>query len=529
MGLRDFFRRSRQDTSRAPQRRGSSFTLTYHVHDVRETADLILREYGSGRTSRLAEGWTTVPQTPDAVVRSQLQVLRARSRDGMQNYDHAKRFRQLVVSNVLGAKGIGLQAKTTDSDGRPDTLANIALQNAWKEWGRKENCDVEGTLSWRAMQRAALGTVAEDGEAFLRLYRGKSFGPFAFQVQLLDPELLDVTLDRSLSNGNYIRHGIEFNQRHRPVAYWVCDTREDFRQHYIFTYRWGGNHVRVPADSMIHLYVKDKAGLRRGIPWLAVPLMRMNMLQAYEDTAIVNARGGASKMGHYYQEEGGRFAGDASADATNPENAPEIEEFEPGITRKLPVGVKFEGWDPTYPHEQYPAFWKACLRSIAAGCGVSYNLLANDLENVNYSSLREGRLSDEDIWTAIQDWLIEDLCDPVYRSWLQVALLAGAVRVSGGGGRVLGVLRPDREEKYQAVEWWPRIWKWVDPAKEVSGAMDEIDHGVRSKSHYIRSRYGDPSAMLEEIRTEIKSSPAPSTAKSRTTAVDEEEEEDEEE
>jgi len=267
---------------------------------------------------------------------------------------------------------------------------------------------------------------------------------------------------------------------------------------------------------MIHLFSKERAGQRRGIPWLSTPLLRLNMLQAYEDAAIVASRGGAAKMGHYFQEAGGRFTGDASEDPSDPENNPEIEEFEPGISRKLPPGVRFEGWDPSYPHEQFPAFVKSCLRSVAAGLGISYNLLANDLEGVTYSSLREGRLSDEDVWRTFQDWLIGDICEPVYRGWLRMALLAQAIPVASNNGRALGFLRLDREEKYQTVRWWPRTWKWVDPENEVSAAMEEIDHGVRSRGDYIRSRGGDPSRVFAEIEGERGRTGAPSNEPSET-------------
>jgi capsid protein len=46
------------------------------------------------------------------------------------------------------------------------------------------------------------------------------------------------------------------------------------------------------------------------------------------------------------------------------------------------------------------------LRGAANGAGVSYNALANDLENVNYSSIRAGVQEDQAHWKTLQQFMI---------------------------------------------------------------------------------------------------------------------------
>ena len=62
----------------------------------------------------------------------------------------------------------------------------------------------------------------------------------------------------------------------------------------------------------------------------------------------------------------------------------------PGMYETLPEGYDFRAYESQYPSATYGEFTKAHLRRIATGLGVSYNTLAEDLEGVNYSSIRSG-------------------------------------------------------------------------------------------------------------------------------------------
>ncbi|MCI0539082.1 MAG: phage portal protein [Verrucomicrobiales bacterium] len=69
-------------------------------------------------------------------------------------------------------------------------------------------------------------------------------------------------------------------------------------------------------------------------------------------------------------------------------------EVSPGQFETRPVGFEFQTFDPQHPTQAFPFFVKTFLRGIASGLGVSYNTLANELEGVNFSSIRAG-VSDE--------------------------------------------------------------------------------------------------------------------------------------
>ncbi len=98
----------------------------------------------------------------------------------------------------------------------------------------------------------------------------------------------------------------------------------------------------------------------------------------------------------------GQYVGDETDSAGNP-----ISNAEPGIFETLPAGYKFSSFLPEHPTAQYGAFIKGSLRGVSAGLGVSYNSLANDLEGVNFSSMRVGAIDERDNWKNLQAWMIE--------------------------------------------------------------------------------------------------------------------------
>jgi len=52
----------------------------------------------------------------------------------------------------------------------------------------------------------------------------------------------------------------------------------------------------VPASDVFHLFVPERAEQLRGYTWLHAVLMRAQMLQGYEEAALVAARVGATRL-----------------------------------------------------------------------------------------------------------------------------------------------------------------------------------------------------------------------------------------
>ena len=140
--------------------------------------------------------------------------------------------------------------------------------------------------------------------------------------------------------------------------------------------------------------------------------------------------------------------------------------MEGGTFVKLPPGMKISKFDPAYPNGEFDAFSKSILRSVAVGLGVSYSKLSGDLTSTNYSALREGALDERDEWMTIQQWLADNLHEPVFEQWLPWSLLMGQITLPNGKA-----LPAEKIEKYRNHSWQPRRWPWVDPTKDINAAI----------------------------------------------------------
>ena len=441
------------------------------------------RSYGAAGGEDFIHSWLQQPESIDSLVKSSLSILRARSREQVQNNDYARRFIGMVKTHVVGPDGFVFQSRTTDLDGTLDKLANDAIEDNFNDWSKRGNCDVTGRLSFKEMQRLIVSTVAEDGECFVIRTMG---GRYQYRLQLVDAEQLPVKYSADHTNGNKIKFGIESDDYGKPVAYHFADKNANSY------HKEGSDYWRVPAEDVYHIFIPEKINQKRGLPWMSTALLRMKMLNGFEDAALVNARVGASKMGFFTSADGRGYEGDArDADGSI------ISEVTPGTLEQLPDGVDFKTFDPTYPSNEFGTFVSNALRGIASGLGVSYHKLGNDLSSVNYSSGRLGELEDRETWKTLQDWLTDTFLVPVYEDWLSTQLHGTEnIKVNGSA------LKPDRELKYKKVIFQGRRWQWVDPQKEVNAQEKQIALGLRSRSDIIREQGRDPDDVWLEMQRE---------------------------
>lgn len=448
------------------------------------------RLFDAGTSDRLTGSWSTMPLTADDVVRRNQRVLVARSREQAANNDHARAFLRMCCQNIIGPRGIQLQSQAKDPDGSLDVAANTAIEAAWVEWCKAENCDVTGRLPFRQIQSLAVQTAARDGEFFVQIVTGRDAGPWGFGLNVIDPQRCPVDLDEvSLPNGRFIRHGIEFNQFGRPTAYYFTTLKAEESD-----YSYGGRaFVRIAAADIIHLFVTDLIGQKRGLPWMSTALWRMQQLKQLEGAALVSAREGANKTGFFEWEEG--YGPEAVDDAGEPI---ELEiESEAGVYHELPAGARFKEANPTYPSGEFAPFSKHQLRGISAGLGVAYNNLASDLEGVNYSSIRQGTLDEREHWKNQQEWVVESLLSGIFARWIKRALLAGRIKSKGVP------LPAAKLDKFSAVTWQPRRWDWIDPNADVKAAVLAKNNLLMSPSQIIRDRGQDPQTVWRDIARDI--------------------------
>jgi lambda family phage portal protein len=452
----------------------------------------LAREFAGGTSRPITASWTTQDRHVNQSLLQHLRVLRARSRDLERNNDYAKHFLRLVTDNVVGPSGMSLQVQAKRPDGKLDSLDSDACEQAFARWSRAANCDVARRLSFTALQRLIVRQVARDGEVLIRRWPR---GPFNYQLQLLDPALLNENYNDELASGNRVRMGVEVNSFDEPVAYYLLKREsQDPRTGLSYTQ---GDYVRVLASEMWHLFVPEFTGQYRGVPWMSTTLIRQKRLSSFEEAALGAAEEGAKKLAWIKSPDGdiapladGSSNTDGSATDDINSGTLSTDSFDVAYGH-LPPGYDVESWDPKYPEAYFGAFVKATLRGIGAGLGVAYHKLGNDLEGVNYSSARSGELNERDVWKALQVWLIDSFCAPVYSEWLPNAILTGEL-----------ALPMSKKDKFDAAVWQGRRWDWVDPEKDVNANVTAIDNCLTSRRRVIAAMGNDPDEIFAELREE---------------------------
>jgi lambda family phage portal protein len=420
--------------------------------------------------------WVVSPTTIDYQIRTNLYRLRANARDLALNNPIVRQYLQLLAQNVIGPKGIRLQAQVRNNDGKLNKGINNKIEFAWADFW--DSPFVDGKMSGVSGEQTLIKSVARDGEIFVRMCIGRQFNRHAFALQIIDPDLVDHTYNRPRSGTqNEVRLGIEVDEWGRSAAVWIWNS-------YPQDINSGTPHqrTRIPAAEILHVFDPERANQSRGFTWINSVMLPLQHMDGFMEAALVAARTGACAFPIFEQNEM------SLAD----ENAKDFRvELNPGSGFALPAGLKVSNYIPTYPNIAVGDFIKAELRFFSSGMHVSYNALSNDLEGVNYSSIRSGLLIERDRWMVLQQWWISEFRQKVYEAWLPCSMLSGAL-----------VLDSRDPAKFMAVKWTPRGWKWVDPLKDVNAAVIAIENGLASRTSILGEKGEDFEDTCEELADE---------------------------
>lgn len=396
--------------------------------------------YEGARRSRRTQGWRADGTGPQAEVEGALVELRNRSRDLVRNNAWAAAGLDISVAYQVGY-GITPRSRTGDPD--VDRQVNAEFE-AWAK-----GCDIGGRLDFAGLMAQVARARAQDGEALTlklpaspaEMRRRNIRVPLL--LQNVEADLLEEDREGATQAGNLIRQGIELSSGGVPAAYHLLEEHpgEEF----------GGRRGRVriyPAESVLHLYRQDRPGQLRGVPDLAPFLMRLRDLDELEDAALHQAKVQACLAAFVTS---GQPAGRGPLEAVPESGGDAARQFSPGMIERLLPGEDVKFAMPSGAGA-FSDLARHQLHAIAAGWGITYDLLTGDLTQANYSSLRAGRLAFKRRLEQIQ-WLllIPRWCTPVWDAWVAAAIRAGVLPPRAGG---------------YPVEWQPPAFEMVDPLKD---------------------------------------------------------------
>lgn len=451
-------RRTRSRTS-LPHLRADASTTTTTLHEA-------------ARNDLRLKNWLPSNADINTVLSLSGPTLVKRAREQVTANAYAANAKEEFASSIVG-NGIHFSSTLEDRDAR------LEVQALWREWS--EEADADGQCDLYGLQDVVAGAMFDAGECFVRLRarRPQDGLSVPLQVQVLEAEMLDWAYNTILPNGNPVKAGIEFNAIGQRVAYhfWRQHPGDFISQNF----KALSARSRVPAEDVLHVYEVTRPGQIRGVPKIIAGLVRLYLLDAYDDAELDRKKTAALLAGFITSPEG--------FDELNTFVGEEAVADEPGITSATWTPASFVTLNPgeeiafSQPADvggNYEAFQYRNLLAISAAVGVPYANMTGDVFRATYSSLRAEMLRFKRRAQRIQlKTMIHQFCRPVLRRFLEQAVLSGS-------------LRGNAWEMGRKVTWILPKWPWVDPLKDRQAEKLSIEMGTNSRSASIIEEGRDP-------------------------------------
>lgn len=426
-------------------------------------AENVLRGYDAAARSRRTDDWKATGADANLEIITALPTLRNRSREQVRNNVYARRTVRTIANNVIGS-GI---VPTPDDVTR---AAEKRIMKLWKAWAGKKRCDVNGKLNFYAIQRLVMRTVVESGECLV-IRRRANDALLPLRLQVIEPDHIDTTKSNIRSvekDGSFTLYGIKFDSNATVLGYWLYDSHPGSDRMVRLTSSF------YQAEDVAHIYLVERPGQIRGVPWMVASMIRMKDFDDYEDAELVRQKIAACFT---------VFVQDSNPDASlsSQSDVDLASRVEPGTIEILPPGksVSFAQPPTTNGYESYS---RKIMQGIAVGTGITYEQMTGDYGNVNFSS---GRMGWIEFQRSAEEWqldmIIPMLCETVW-SWFCQA------------GAIVGAMKADTD-----ASWTPPRREMIDPVKETEAMSKQVRNGFMSYSEAVRKLGYDPDDTIEEM------------------------------
>jgi len=346
-----------------------------------------------------------------------------------------------------------------------------ALNSLWQQWLKVS--DYRGRLDLFGQQELAARTMFREGECFLVRRYVKNSAVLPLRIQLLDAGML--AIDKI---GDNIEGGIEYDADGNVAAYWFHQARADYRR--------SRPPVRFDAADVIHLFIQEDAGQKRGRSIFEPVIKKLGDIDDTLDADLVRRKIESCFVG--FRKLDLDTADDALGTREDRgEGLPPAEFFEPGMISTLAPGEDIVFGDPK-PAGGLGEAVKIQLLATAAGLGVTYEQLTGDLSNVNFSSYRAGALEFDTFISRVQ-WLtlIPVALDGIWRWFCQAAYEFGKAT------------KPTYE-----IRWAPPPRKSIDRKGDAEADILEMEAGLENRRSLLGARGIDHDSFLEETSADLK-------------------------
>lgn len=423
---------------------------------------------------------------------------------------------ELNVAWLVG--GDGLRANVQPNAAELGWTAEEARQFAdrcetlFREWSDDPaSCDAQGRMKFSQMQAAAVRSYLLSGDVLANIdYGPKRSAAWRTAVSLIDPQRLAVPISRQF--GVQSKHGIEFDDRGRPLAYHVKDPNRFGQTMRLPVYGANGRKL------VLHAFDAD-CGCVRGTSPLASAVGGILQAMSAADAAVLSAHIAAAIIGTLTSDLPDAQA--IQAFKTNGEDPLQAMtksrlDYHAGLKKSnsdiqlghgarvvhLATGEKFELHAGQKPFSDYETILKHGLREAARALGLSYEALTSDKSQASYASLKTANVETRAIIERRRKAIVEPLCEWALEAIVEEAIAQKRLNfIRRGNYRFMSDLDAFREAKRFALrtQWIAPAIPDADAYKEARAAQLRMQMGLSSPSEEIGALGKDADAVFEQI------------------------------
>jgi len=441
--------------------------------------------YAAAMRTRLRDNRTSTNVGPDVLTERYMVELRSRARAQARDSGLAKRMVELWVNHLIG-EGFA----TTFAALAGGKTAAKRQNDTFVEWFGSTLCDSTGLSDGHALFSLATAIMVRDGNAFIRrVIIGRDHPDFKrmkvpAKLQVLEPDFLDINRNGEAENGNPIVMGIEYDKKYPDVrvAYWLFDQHPGERS----WKRWATNYqsTRVPADEIIHLFVRDRNN-SLGVTWFHAILETLEDFSEYLDALRMKAKIEACfSLVITSQSNTGQNA-PVPAGQGDSDYIQSDDEITPGIIRYARPGDQITPVDPSNS-SGHSVLVSTLIRLAAVGMGLTYDQAYSDLTGANYSSLRAGKMEFNRAVRQKQSLILYPAAVRVAEWFLEAGQLASLWKTS--------------DSPIEITFDPPDV---VDPMKDGAAERADVEFGLDTFAERIKARGKNPVQHITALKEEI--------------------------
>jgi len=474
--------------------------------------------YRGARTGRELGTWNPPLRSADADLLPAINKLMARSNDLSRNYAQISGAIQIQLDNIVGS-GLRLSAKPDYKllNKSADWAAEWSrdTEQKFRNWADNPACYIDASrrLTFGGMIGLGYRHFLTSGEILASSeWINNPNSNISTAIQMIDPARLSNPYEKM--DNTHLKKGVYLNNYTAPIGYSIREAMESDAIYGTGSYKWKKVQKQTAwgRAQIIHIFEQERAGQTRGKSGLASVIAKSKMLERFQDasleSAIINSMFSATiKTDFNYSQVAEILGSQSDAFELSDKILAQKADFYSDklsldggarVTHLLP-NEELDLKSPQNPGPNFAEFEKSTLKNLAAGLNITYEQLARDYSDTNYSGARAGLMESWKFFTTKRHLIAGRFATEIYLLWLEEAISSGLVdHPYGSSTKTLG------KEKWAVgrCQWIGPGKGHIDPLKESRADQLEMQMGTKTLENACAERGQDWEEVMEQQERE---------------------------